>query len=279
MTWGIVIKIKLLLTVLGAISLAAVGIAFCQSSIGEDSSNPQGLRGKAVFEVRCATCHGLDGLGGEHAPDIVRQTAVKTLSDQALLGLIHNGIPEAGMPAFPDMGKDDSQALVVYLRFLQGKSGGKSAAGDPLRGRALFFGKAGCAACHSQGQSVSESLAGFARDHEAAEIGEAILKPPAGGAEAATAIARDGQRFSGIIRNEDNASLQLQDEDGRFYLLMKSSLKSVERQSGAPMPTDYGQRLDDGELNDLIGYILHEARASNPQSEPTERDSAPDAQH
>jgi hypothetical protein len=64
-----------------------------------------------------------------------------------------------------------------------------------------------------------------------------------------------------MIRNEDNSSLQLQDGDGRFYLLMKSNLVSIQRQTGAPMPVDYGQRLNTTELDDLVGYILREAFA------------------
>jgi cytochrome c oxidase cbb3-type subunit III len=145
----------------------AIGPALCPNSNGEDST-PQ--PGKSVFQQSCATCHGLDGLGGEHAPDIIHQTGVSALSDQALLNLIHDGIPEAGMPGFPDMGKEHAQALVAYLRFLQGKSGGNPIAGDPVAGREVFFGKAGCAACHSRGQSIAEDLTGFARDHEMARF-------------------------------------------------------------------------------------------------------------
>ena len=83
-------------------------------------------------------------------------------------------------------------------------------------------------------QSIAEDLTGFARDHQAGEIREAILRPAGAQQETATAVARDGRKFSGMIRNEDNASLQLQDADGRFYLLMKSSLVSVQRQTGDP---------------------------------------------
>lgn len=276
MTWGIITKIGLLL-----IFFAAIGTALCQNSNSQGpTSNPkQDLPGKSVFEARCATCHGLDGLGGEHAPDIVRQTAVKSLPDQALLDLIHNGIPEAGMPGFPDLDKENSQALLAYLRLLQGKSGGNSTAGDPVRGRELFFGKAGCGTCHSRQGSISDALTDFARDHAADEIAQAILNPANGRAKAATAVARDGQRFSGIIRNEDNASLQLQDEEGRFYLLMKSSLVSLQRKSAKPMPTDYSQRLNTPELNDLVGYILREARTSDVESVPMEKDKESNAKH
>jgi cytochrome c oxidase cbb3-type subunit III len=259
LTWRIVLKFGLVL-----ISLGATGNILCQNPNREES--PAGLkpdlRGKSIFELKCSTCHGLDGLGGEHAPDIIRRSAAKTLSDHALLDLIHDGIPEGGMPGFPSMSKEDGQAVVVYLRFLQGKSAVNGMLGDPVRGRDLFFGKAGCSACHQIGgrdQFAAGDLAGFARDHPADEIHDAILKPAGGQQETATVVARSGQKFSGMIRNEDNASLQLQDGDGRFCLLMKSSLVSVQRKTGDPMPVDYGQRLSTTEVDDLVSYILREA--------------------
>lgn len=264
-----------------------VSAALCQKSKSEQSTSTsqQELRGKSVFELRCATCHGLDALGGEHAPDVVRGTEVKTLSDQALLNLIHDGIPQRGMPGFSDMPGEDGHAVVAYLRFLQGTPQGDSAgafiSGDPIRGRDLFFGKAGCSACHQivgRGQFMAQDLAEFARTHPAGEIRKAILIPAGGQQEAATAVARDGRKFSGMIRNEDNASLQLQDRDGRLYLLMKSSLVSVERKTGEPMPADYGQRLNATELDDLIGYILREAGVPDVPSSTTGKYEAPHVQ-
>jgi len=237
------------------ISVGAVGIVFAQ--------NLNQPRGKSVFEGKCATCHGLDGRGGEHGPDIVRRAAVKALSNDALLDLIHEGITEAGMPGFPSLSDEEGQALVAYLRFMQGRSSANPATGDPARGHDLFFGKAGCSACHQIGrreQFVVGDFAGFARDHPADEIRDAILRPEGGPLETVTAVARDGRKFSGTIRNEDNASLQLQDGDGRFVLLMKSSLVSVQRKTGDPMPADYGQRLTGGELDDLVSYIVRESR-------------------
>jgi cytochrome c oxidase cbb3-type subunit 3 len=166
-TWRIVPVFGLIFVLFGAL-----GSVLCQ--------NPNSSRGKNIFEAKCATCHGLDGLGGEHAPDIIRRPAVKGLSDEVLLNLIHDGIPEEGMPSFPSIGQEGGQAVVGYLRFLQGKSAGGSTPGDPVRGKDLFFGKAGCSACHQiveRGQFVAEDLAGFARDHPANEIRGAILRP------------------------------------------------------------------------------------------------------
>ena len=63
---------------------------------------------------------------------------------------------------------------------------------------------------------MAEDLAEFARNHAVGEIREAILSPAGSPQQAATAVARDGRKFSGMIRNEDNASLQLQDEMADF---------------------------------------------------------------
>jgi len=270
--------------------LGVIGNAFCQNAASEQTAaglNPD-LRGKSIFEPKCATCHGLDGLGGEHAPDIIRRSAVKALSDQVLLNLIHDGIPESGMPGFPSMAKEDVQAVIAYLRLLQGKSAGNSVLGDPVRGKDLFFGKAGCSTCHQiagPGEFFAGDLAGFARDHQPGEIRDAILKPVGGQRETATAVARDGRKFSGMIRNEDNASLQLQGEDGIFYLLMKASLVSVRRKTGIPMPVDYGQRLSSAELDDLVGYILQQTGTPDLPSSPSgkykddkNKDEEPNAQ-
>ena len=270
---------------------AAVGTALCQMSNSEESVPipQQGLRGKSVFEMRCATCHGLDGLGGEHAPDLIRQTEPRTLADQALVNLIHDGIPLRGMPAFADMTREDSLAVVAYLRFLQSNPQGNSAVtsvrGDPIHGSDLFFGKAGCSTCHQiagHGKFIAEDLTEFATDHQASQIRGAILRPTGEAQDSATAVARNGRKFSGMIRNEDNASLQLQDGEGRLYLLMKSSLASVQRKPGDPMPADYGQRLNATEIDDLVSYILGDGRApaspSSGEDKRKENDEGPDVQ-
>ncbi len=155
-----------------------------------------------------------------------------------------------------------------------GKSAGDAARGDPARGKGLFFGKAGCSTCHqiaSPGEFVAGDLAGFAHEHPGDQIRDAILRPGGEPQDAATAVARDGRKFSGMVRNEDNASLQLQSEDGSFYLLMKSSLVSVQRKPRNSMPADYGKRLTSAELDDLVSFIVREAH-SGKDEEPHAQD-------
>ena len=205
---------------LGADVFGAPASAVSQSPNSEQSSPAakSDLRGKSIFETRCATCHGLDGLGGEHAPDIIRRPAVKALSDQALLDVIHDGIPKRECPDFPRWRKKMLMRSLLICASCKASQPGSLSRGDPARGKDLFFGKAGCSACHqigSPGQFIAEDLAGFARDHPAG-IRDAILRPAGEPQEAATAVARDGRKFSGMIRNEDNASLQLQEKMAGF---------------------------------------------------------------
>lgn len=267
------------------ILFATSGNSLCQNSNGEKrESTPSidpDLKGKGIFESRCAICHGLDGRGGEHAPDIARRPAATVLSDQALLNVIHKGIPQGGMPPFGDMGKEDSQALVAYLRFLQGKSAVGSTSGDPARGHDLFFGKAGCSACHAirgQGQPTAGDLTGYGQGHQAGDIRDAILNHGGRHEEIATAVAQDGRKFSGTIRNEDNISIQLQDDDnkdGRFYLLMKSSLVSIQRRTAIATHVDYEKQLSRTEFKDLVSYLAHEVDSPD-RSSPPRKDSTPD---
>ncbi|MGA8271788.1 MAG: c-type cytochrome [Candidatus Sulfotelmatobacter sp.] len=280
MACRIVPQVALVLILFGGI-----GNSFCQdSNSAKKESAPaikSELKGKSVFESRCALCHGLDGRGGEHAPDIARQAAVTSLSDQALLNMIHNGIPQGGMPPFGDIGKEDGQALVAYLRFLQGRSGVGSMSGDPARGHDLFFGKAGCSACHAirgQGQPTAGDLTGYGQGHQAGDIRDAILNHGGRHEEIATAVAHDGRKFSGTIRNEDNISIQLQDDDdkdGRFYLLMKSSLVSIQRRTAIATHVDYEKQLSRTEFNELVSYLANEVNSPD-QSSPPGKDSTPD---
>jgi putative heme-binding domain-containing protein len=246
--------------------LGATSNSLSQNPDGGSAPKPN-AKGKNIFESRCAVCHGLDARGGEHAPNIARSSAAENLSDEALLRLIHDGIPQRGMPAFSDIGKEDGPGLIAHLRFLQGKSAAGSIVGDPIRGQNLFFGKAGCSACHAmegRGHLTAEDLTGYRQYHRAREIREAILHFTA--PETATAIAQDGRKFSGTVRNEDNSSVQLQDRDGRFYLLMKSTVTSIDRQMGTAVHIDYERQLSQAELDDLVSYVLHGAGTSEHRS-------------
>lgn len=78
----------------------------------------------------------------------------------------------------------------------------------------------------------------------------------------------NGQILTGLARNEDNFSLQLQTTDGTFHLLNKSEVQKIEYQPRSLMPDDYGSRLSSTELDDLVSYLVSIARDKNkPEAE------------
>lgn len=218
--------------------------------------------GKQIFASTCAGCHGLDGRGGERAPNIAERAHVQRLSDAQISHIVENGIPGTGMPAFRSFGHSDVEAVVTYLRTLQGKKAAITLPGDPERGEKSFFGKAGCSSCHmvgGKGGFISSDLSSYASTHTAEQIRGAITSPASGSdrpVRLVTVTIHDGGKVTGRVRNEDNFSLQLQLLDGSFYSLTKSDVDRLEYNSQALMPSDYGSTLRSNELNDLVSYLM-----------------------
>jgi hypothetical protein len=77
---------------------------------------------------------------------------------------------------------------------------------------------------------------------------------------------RDGYKYSGAARNEDNFSLQLQTPDGAFHLFLKSEVASVARDSISLMPPDYASTLSVEELNDLIAFLVSTNSGKGPRA-------------
>jgi len=75
----------------------------------------------------------------------------------------------------------------------------------------------------------------------------------------------DGRAFTGIARNEDNFSLQLQTIDGAFHFLDKSNLQRIEHRPESLMPSDYASRLQPQELNDIASYLVSLGRRTRPR--------------
>jgi putative heme-binding domain-containing protein len=225
-------------------------------------------RGKQTFASTCANCHGLDGKGGERAPNIVEKATVQRFSDAKISHIIENGVPGTGMPAFHSLARSDVQAIVAYLRTLQGKKKALKLPGDPDRGETVFFGKAGCSGCHmtaGKGGFIASDLSAYAGTHAVEQIRSAIASRTPGGnlqARLVTVTIRGGEKKPGRIRNEDNFSLQLQALDGTFFFVTKSDIENLQYASQALMPSDYGSTLSPEDLNDVISYLMREAHVT-----------------
>ncbi len=230
----------------------------------QTTSSPSG--GRQTFESTCAPCHGLDGKGGERAPDIAARPEVTRLPDQDLLKILRAGIPEKGMPPFATLGPAKLSALLSYVRSLQGKGIATPVAGNTARGKELFWGKAGCSDCHmvnGAGGFLGRDLSSYGENHSATEIRAVIVKPEiATGTRGhvAEVTAKDGKSYSGLVRNEDNFSLQLQSLDGTFHLFSKTELAAITFRQESLMPADYSSKLSGAELDAVAAYVASIAR-------------------
>jgi alcohol dehydrogenase (cytochrome c) len=80
--------------------------------------------GRTQFEGHCVVCHGKDGNGGELGPAIL--TRIGNYSDAELATLIHEGLPNSGMPR-NNLTDAETRALITFLQSLK-----TSAEGVPL---------------------------------------------------------------------------------------------------------------------------------------------------
>jgi alcohol dehydrogenase (cytochrome c) len=78
------------------------------------------VRGRTLFDLHCARCHGGDANGGQYGPGIATRMALRSDADLALL--IREGIPQRGMPPTPLSDADD-RALGAFLRTLRPREG------------------------------------------------------------------------------------------------------------------------------------------------------------
>jgi cytochrome c oxidase cbb3-type subunit III len=261
-----------------AFSAIGSGVPAGQSRRSQGGATPASsadvIAGRRIFVSDCASCHGLDARGGEHAPNILVRPEVQRMSAAAISRIVRKGISSKGMPAFEDaLDAPAIQEVAAYLSTLaRGNAQSAALPGNPANGKSVFFGKGGCAECHmvdGAGGFLGADLSDYAGSHTIDEIRDAISNPnkfsdPRERTErTVSVVTAGGERLTGIARNEDNFSLQLQTPDGAFHLLMKSELEHLDYPQQSLMPSDYAQRLDARELNDLVSFLMRTASVNS----------------
>jgi len=230
-----------------------------------------------IFAATCAGCHGLDGRGGERGPNIASRQEVQRRSDDELQRTVRNGISETGMPNFAFLGNAKIEALVSYLRVLQGKSAPEPIPGNSQQGESLFLGRAQCSKCHTlggKGGFIGPDLTGFAEGLSPREISHAILNPERESRQNRGSVSvafLDGRSLDGIVRNEDNFSLQIQSLDGAFHLIQKTEVSEVKPAAKPLMHDDYGKTLSPAELDNIVGFLMRTAQKESGRAAPKEK--------
>jgi PQQ-dependent dehydrogenase (methanol/ethanol family) len=215
--------------------------------------------GRQRFETRCGGCHGADGMGGERAPAIGSVERERLGSEDAVRSLIHDGIPDAGMPGF-NLTEPELSQIVAFVRSRVTPARESMPPGDPGTGQAFFFGAGGCAQCHmmnGRGGVTGPDLSDAGSELTLAEMEQSLLKPAArrkpGYAVAAVRL-RSGPAMRGFLRNESLYDLQLQGFDGRLYLLLRDEVTAIQREEASYMPA---LQAGETELRDLIAYLAN----------------------
>lgn len=118
-------------------------------------------RGKGLYEVTCALCHGIDLRGGQlGGVNLLRSQVVLTdKAGEQILPIVRGARAEKGMPPI-DMAEDDVKAVAEYIHSIVALSPRQGMppppgsppelnvlVGDAAAGQAYFAAK--CASCHS----------------------------------------------------------------------------------------------------------------------------------
>jgi putative membrane-bound dehydrogenase-like protein len=134
--------------------------------------------------------------------------------------------------------------------------------GDPVRGRALFFGtKAACATCHRVGDSgglVGPDLTKVGAIRSGHDLLESILFPGstfAQGYESYAIATADGRVLTGLIVRQDAVDLVLRDASGAETRLPRAEIEDVRRSETPLMPDGLGNAMSREEFRDLLAFL------------------------
>lgn len=234
-------------------------------------------RGKAVYGVNCAACHGADLRGGDQGgPSLLRSlTALSDQHGELISPIIHGARQDKGMPAF-NLSDSDSVAVAEYIHSVLAQVGRQArppgapevATINPLVGNAsagaVFF-KSNCASCHS----VDGDLKGIASKFEDPRDLQNMWVSGGGGGgrggrngggggkpETAIVTLASGQRYEGTLVKKDDFIVVLTLPDG--------TRRSFTRDGDVPQVTVHdpneahkklAMTMDDKDMHDVTAFL------------------------
>jgi putative heme-binding domain-containing protein len=214
--------------------------------------------GSRLYVNQCSLCHGPNGdlmAGIDLRHGIFRRSS----SDEDIAHVISNGIPGAAMPAFR-LQPAEINTLIAFIRAGFDLSTTVVTLGNPARGRAIYEGKGGCAACHrvnGVGPRTAPDLSDIGAIRSPAAIQRSLLNPSSAMIpinRPVRLVTRDGKTYRGRRLNEDTFTVQIVDDQERLISFSKADLREFELGKTSPMPAATALSAD--EQADLIGYLL-----------------------
>jgi len=234
--------------------------------------------GESQFRANCAFCHGLGARGGGRGPDLTRAQKRHGNSDADLFRTINEGVPGTAMPpngaTQQGVGMTDEEIwqVITYIRSMQVKAPAQPL-GNATHGKELFYGSAACSTCHmiqGKGGRLGPDLSTTGSARSTDYLVESVRNPSKrlaqGVSEAMKEFSQeyetvrvetaDGQKFVGVVLNEDQFTLQMMDTRETLHLFEKDRLKLVEKTRESLMPAYDSKALGDKDLQDILAYLL-----------------------
>jgi putative heme-binding domain-containing protein len=234
--------------------------------------------GEFEFRANCAFCHGLGARGGGRGPDLTRVQKKHGNSDADIFRTISEGVPGTAMP--PNgatqqgvgMTEEEIWQVVSYIRSVQVKSS-PQATGNAVRGKELFSGSAACVTCHmmeGKGGRLGPDLTATSSARSVDYIVDSMRNPSHRLAQGLTEAMKEfsqeyetvnvvderGQKFQGVVLNEDNFTLQMIDTREQIHLFEKEKLRSLDKSRESLMPKYDEKMLPEKDLQDIVAYLL-----------------------
>jgi cytochrome c oxidase cbb3-type subunit 3 len=226
-------------------------------------------RGKQIFSVNCAFCHGSDARGGEGGPNLLRSPFV--LNDQQgnlIATVVRTGRVEKGMPKF-DLSLDSIADIAAYLHSIPLGRGGAGQpldpkailVGDAAAGRTYFFGQGHCARCHSlRGQfaHIGSMFDPKALQDNIVSAGATTLLGaplPTAPPRTVTVTLASGEVFSGTLDSIDEFSLTVNSAAGRRTFLRDGDNPRLEIKNPLQAHLDMLRNWNDRDLHNLTAFL------------------------
>ena len=237
------------------------------------NSNATAIKeGASLFRANCAPCHGLKAQGGGRGPDLTSGRWTHGSTDSAIFRTITQGVPGTEMPANGFEGSE-IRAIIAYLRSLAPPTR-LQVSGDPTKGKKVFSESAGCSNCHmvqGNGGLLGPDLSRVGASRSVTYLIDSIRQPDkelSSGMldpnnhyglplvyDTVTVVMANGEKISGVARNEDTFSVQLLTTDQTLQSFLKKDVKQVVHERKSLMPPYPEDALSASQLQDLISYL------------------------